>query len=130
MLSELNELLDRYKKKLVLRLVVLFGSRARGDYTDSSDIDVLVVADDLPKDPRESFAVLRDINFINVHPIGLNTEIFLKKLREGSVFILEVLDEGKIMYADNEFQEQVMNIYKEVRSKYVRQERTWSQISP
>lgn len=130
MLSELNELLDRYKKKLILRLVVLFGSRARGDYTDSSDIDVLVVADDLPKDPRESFAVLRDINFINVHPIGLNTEIFLKKLREGSVFILEVLDEGKIMYADNEFQEQVMNIYKEVRSKYVRQERTWSQISP
>lgn len=34
---------------LKLKLVVLFGSRARGDYTDISDVDILVVADDLPK---------------------------------------------------------------------------------
>mgnify|MGYP001770729385 FL=1 len=27
------------------RLVVLFGSYARGDYTESSDVDVLIVSD-------------------------------------------------------------------------------------
>ncbi|MEM2398244.1 MAG: nucleotidyltransferase domain-containing protein, partial [Ignisphaera sp.] len=50
MLNDLNTLLEKYRKKLALRLVILFGSRARGDYTDRSDIDILVVADDLPKD--------------------------------------------------------------------------------
>jgi len=129
LLNELGKLVGKYEKKLALRLVVLFGSRARGDYTDRSDVDILVVADDLPKDPRESFAMLCDIDFINVHPIGFNTGSFLKKLKEGSVFIIEILEEGKIIYADKEFLEQVMSIYREIRSKYARQGKTWSLIS-
>ncbi|WP_338025400.1 nucleotidyltransferase domain-containing protein [Acidianus ambivalens] len=32
---------------------MLFGSRARGDFTNSSDYDVLVVGDEIPKDPRK-----------------------------------------------------------------------------
>lgn len=129
MLNELNELVERYKKKLTLRLVVLFGSRARGDYTDRSDIDIFVVADDLPKDPRESFAMLRDIDFVSVHPVGSNTESFLKKLREGNVFIIEILEEGKVVYSDKEFLEQVMSIYRKTRSRYTRRGKTWSLIS-
>ena len=31
------------------RLVVLFGSYARGDYTESSDVDVLIVSDLFPR---------------------------------------------------------------------------------
>ncbi|MEM0000376.1 MAG: nucleotidyltransferase domain-containing protein [Desulfurococcaceae archaeon] len=130
MLSELSNLVESYRSKLKLRLVVLFGSRARGDYTDWSDIDVLVVADDLPRDPRDCFAVLRDIGFARVHPIGFNTESFLKKLREGSTFIIEILEEGKILFEDTDFLKEVMNIYKEVRSRYARQGRTWTMISP
>uniref|UniRef100_A0A7C4NJF4 Polymerase beta nucleotidyltransferase domain-containing protein n=1 Tax=Ignisphaera aggregans TaxID=334771 RepID=A0A7C4NJF4_9CREN len=109
--------------------MILFGSRARGDYTDRSDIDVLVVADDLPKDPRESFALLRDTSFVNVNPIGFNTESFLKKLKDGSVFVIEVIEDGKILYADNEFLDKVMNIYRDVRKKYARQGKTWYLIS-
>lgn len=125
MLDELDKLVENYKKMLRLRLAILFGSRARGDYTDKSDIDILVVADNLPKDPRESFAVLRDIDFVKIHPIGFNTEIFLKKLKEGSTFIIEIIEEGKPLYADKEFLEQVMNIYKEIRSKYTRRGKAW-----
>lgn len=36
---------------LGLRAVVVFGSVARGDFHDESDIDVLVVAEYLPPDP-------------------------------------------------------------------------------
>lgn len=35
--------------KLGVRAVIVFGSVARGDFHDSSDIDVLIVADDLPE---------------------------------------------------------------------------------
>lgn len=54
-LRELAERLSRYG----VRFVVLFGSRARGDYTDESNVDVLVVADELPDDPREAYDVVR-----------------------------------------------------------------------
>ncbi|MEM0504786.1 MAG: nucleotidyltransferase domain-containing protein [Sulfolobales archaeon] len=126
MLDELKDLVEEYRRKLSLKLVVLFGSRARGDYTDKSDVDILVVADELPKDPREAFVILRDIRFININPIGFNTEVFIKKLKTGSTFILEILDEGKIMYVNKEFQEQLMNIYKEVRGRYVRRGKLWT----
>jgi predicted nucleotidyltransferase len=33
-----------------MRLVILFGS-SRGDFTEGSDYDVLVVGDEIPKDP-------------------------------------------------------------------------------
>ncbi|MEM0490813.1 MAG: nucleotidyltransferase domain-containing protein [Ignisphaera sp.] len=129
MLNDLNTLVEKYRKKLALRLVILFGSRARGDYTDRSDIDILVVADDLPKDPRESFALLRDTSFTNVNPIGFNTESFLKKLKDGSAFVIEVIEDGKILYIDNEFLDKVMKIYRDVRKRYARQGKTWYLIS-
>jgi len=36
-----------------MRLIILFGSRARGDFTESSDFDVLIVGDEVPIDPRK-----------------------------------------------------------------------------
>jgi predicted nucleotidyltransferase len=125
LLNNLISLIERYREKLALRLVVLFGSRARGDYTEESDIDILVVADDLPRDPREAFSILRDTRYASVNPIGFNTEVFLKKLRSGSTFLIEILDEGTILYADREFYTMVMIVYEEVRKKYVKKGRTW-----
>jgi hypothetical protein len=43
---------------LGVRAVVVFGSVARGDFHDYSDVDVLVVADHLPPDPRQRLAAL------------------------------------------------------------------------
>jgi len=44
-----------------LRAVVLFGSRARGDASETSDHDVFVVADDLPGDVLARHAELRGL---------------------------------------------------------------------
>lgn len=40
--------------------VVVFGSVARGDFHEESDIDVLVVATRLPRDPRDRLRALGD----------------------------------------------------------------------
>lgn len=42
---------DQLPRALGLRAVVVFGSVARGDFHDESDIDVLVIAEHLPPDP-------------------------------------------------------------------------------
>lgn len=128
LLDELQELIEEYKRRFKVRLVVLFGSMARGDYTDESDIDLLVVADDLPGDPREAFALLRSPKMPRLNPIGFKTEIFLKKLKEGSTFTLEVLEDGKTLYADREFLEIVTEIFGRVRKEFIRVGKTWVKI--
>ncbi|MFQ5881452.1 MAG: nucleotidyltransferase domain-containing protein [Candidatus Methylomirabilales bacterium] len=56
----MNELRDRLAGKLEnrLRLVRLFGSKARGDFTPESDIDLLVVID---RDDWETSEAIHEI---------------------------------------------------------------------
>jgi len=123
----LRDLIEKYRR-VGAKLVVLFGSRARGDYTNISDYDVLVVADNLPRDPSESYSILYDEKFPSVNPIGINTVSFLKKLREENTFILEVLEDGKVLYADEKFLEEVKGIYKAIRATYIRRGKTWIKL--
>ncbi len=46
-----SRIVETYKKYLGDRLtsIVLFGSRARGDYTEKSDFDILIIATDMPE---------------------------------------------------------------------------------
>jgi predicted nucleotidyltransferase len=43
----LRELRDRLERRVRLRRLVLFGSRARGDFSSDSDMDVVVIVDEL-----------------------------------------------------------------------------------
>jgi len=83
-LRELAEKLRGYG----VRLIILFGSRARGDYTEDSDVDVLVVADRLPRDPREAYAVVAKLAGPKVAPTCFNTESFMKRLEDESTMIM------------------------------------------
>ena len=47
------------KRKLDLKLVILFGSLAKGSWTESSDIDLLIVSDDLSDNSAENFIKLK-----------------------------------------------------------------------
>ncbi len=107
------------------KLVILFGSYARGNYTNNSDVDILVVSDKLPKDPREAFSMAYKIEEPRVIPTAYNTEVFLKKLRGGSTFLLEVIEDGVIMCGDEKFISTVKKIFQEVRKKYRREGKLW-----
>ena len=119
-----EELCSKYSK-FRPRLVVLFGSYARGDYTESSDVDVLIVSDVFPKDPREGFRMAFDPEEPKVMPVAMNTEVFLKKLRDGSTFILEVLEDGKVLCSDEEFLKAVRETFSEVRKRFRREGKVW-----
>lgn len=96
----LSEYLRRLKMRYNLKLVVLFGSYAKGNYTFGSDIDVLIVASDLPKDMSKRFSALLDLELpIQIQPFGYTTQEFTKMLKETHPFLTEVLREGRILYA-------------------------------
>ncbi|MEI6670321.1 MAG: nucleotidyltransferase domain-containing protein [Acidobacteriota bacterium] len=60
-IPDLQPVVDELLRQLGARLqaVVLFGSRARNDARPDSDIDLLVVADGLPRDPIVRLTQLR-----------------------------------------------------------------------
>ena len=70
-LAELHRaLVSRFGPRL--REVVLFGSQARGSATDDSDVDVLVVVDDLTEgERREIFDLAYDIDSRSPEWVGL-----------------------------------------------------------
>lgn len=119
------EICELYKN-LEPKLIVLFGSYARGDYTDQSDIDLLIVSDKLPSDPREAFSMAFNIKNPKIMPTALNTNVFLKKLRDGSTFILEILEDGKILCGDKDFISEVIKIFIEVRKNFKREGKIWT----
>jgi predicted nucleotidyltransferase len=99
---ELNNLLEAYVQKVVLFLspleIILFGSQARGNTHQDSDIDVAVVidnADNTEKNVIELetalFKLRRDID-LRIEPIILEQE------NDKSGFLAHVRTTGKVLY--------------------------------
>lgn len=97
------------------KLVILFGSYARGNYTENSDIDVCVVAEDLPADmfKRRSLSGLYKVH--GLRAIGYYPNEFIQMLNEPNLFVHEILDEGIILYFEKKFFDTV----KEIRRKVI-----------
>ena len=80
--------------------VILFGSYARGDATEKSDVDLMIIADsDLPrfKRSRELYKLLRP------HPFAMDIIVYtpqeIEKGKKTKVsFVSTVLKEGKTLY--------------------------------
>lgn len=87
--------------------MVVYGSVARGDATEDSDIDVLV----LGKDGRAREKVLdvaHKVDFENdyetfITPIYLTMEEFEHRIKVGSPFIFTILKEGVVLHDDGTF---------------------------
>ena len=92
--------LSELRRELDLKLVILFGSLARGDWKENSDIDLPIVSDDLSDDfsddPRENFIKLKR------HGIELyefSVKRFLRELEKPNLIILDVLKYHKRLVA-------------------------------
>ncbi|MBO3802840.1 MAG: nucleotidyltransferase domain-containing protein [Candidatus Brockarchaeota archaeon] len=95
--------MERYKEALVRELkpdrIILYGSFARGDVNEGSDVDLIVITD-WKEDPLERIGKLLELNKFNIpiEPLGYTEEEFERLIEERNPFILQVLDEGKVIY--------------------------------
>jgi len=79
-----------------LALALLYGSYARGDFNEWSDIDVLlVVEDNLPRNPLKRLELMEDclLQAPGVEPLILSTSE-LEKLLEKNQLVKKIIEEG------------------------------------
>jgi len=86
---------DEVSRSLKASCVVLFGSYARGDYTEYSDIDLCVISDELPKDLFGRRTIVTTIQKIKA--IGFTVGEFSGMIDELNPLVLDILHYGKLL---------------------------------
>jgi hypothetical protein len=107
-IRELKKLVTKTKGDLKPKLVILYGSTARGDWHKGSDIDILVVSDNMPpnfKDRGDQFLTV--IEGFPVEPHMYTTREFEEMLNHGRMTALDALTEGTILYAQKKYLKRV-----------------------
>jgi len=101
--SNLNNLIKAIADIKGVVAVILFGSRARGDYDEYSDYDLLVIFED-----EEIMWRNRRKLFENVGKLGLFTQVLIRSIKEFAktepTFRQNVIEQGKILYLRYPFQ--------------------------
>lgn len=89
---------ERLRKEYNAQAIILFGSYARGEATEHSDVDILVIAPTTERFFQRAATVkrlIRDLrNGLPVAPIVLTQEEIEKRLRIKDQFIETILEEG------------------------------------
>jgi predicted nucleotidyltransferase len=91
----INRIIRRYRPKKI----IVFGSFARGDVHQGSDLDLIIIKNTKQKFLRRMDAVL-DLcdGEIAVEPLIYTEAEFEKMLKEGNDFLETVVSEGKVIY--------------------------------
>lgn len=84
-------------RRLPLRAAAVVGSVARGDFNVWSDVDVVVVADELPDDPAERTGLLLSGAPASVQPVGFTPRELEAGLARRNRMLLELADRGVML---------------------------------
>lgn len=101
-LTEANLLARTIAKQYKPEKIILFGSVARGDYNDNSDIDLLIIKNSNRQKAyriKDIFKSLRKIPRVYaLDPIVYTHEEIEKRLFLGDYFIKRIMAQGKTLY--------------------------------
>ncbi|WP_165491754.1 nucleotidyltransferase domain-containing protein [Egibacter rhizosphaerae] len=84
--------------RLSVHAVVVVGSYARGDFNKWSDVDVLVVADDLPADGRRRLELLHAGAPPGLQPVGWSPGEWGERLARGDPMAREAARDGVVVH--------------------------------
>jgi predicted nucleotidyltransferase len=116
-------------RRIEVHTVIVQGSRAKSSWKPESDVDVTIVANNLPKEGRDFLSFrLRDLRrrillsdrplFLGIEPSGCcSPRQFLERLEDFDIQELDAVLYGKVIY-DVGFWRTVMDRYQTLEKKY------------
>lgn len=93
------EFVGALRRRIRLERVILFGSRARGNASEDSDIDLLVVSPDFGGDALADMVLLREC--LPPHEVDIDTIARTPEqvaTAEPDTFLATVLEDGVVVY--------------------------------
>ena len=95
--KQIDLLVKKIRQTFSVKRVYLFGSFAKGEIHEGSDIDLLIIGD-FKENFFERIGKILDLTDLPVEPLVYTEKEFKKLLEEENPFILEVLKTGKLLY--------------------------------
>ena len=97
--KEISDIVSKIKEFYKPERIILFGSWARGDYSEESDVDFLIVKRTKRRPLWRSVDVRRIVGTdIPMDVVVYTPHEFEALQKNGSAFLKEVLEEGEIFY--------------------------------
>ena len=98
-IDRIQDFCDRVAREFHPERIVLFGSYARGDADEDSDVDLLVVMPFEGKGARKATEIrMRARPGFPVDLIVRTPETVRERLKLGDFFLREAVEEGRILY--------------------------------
>lgn len=92
-----------------IRAILLFGSVARGEYTETSDVDLLIVhegeADEIRARIGDEIDRMLDDHDVLISPTFITSKDLMERMERIDSFAVTVLEEGVVLYGDVEWLE-------------------------
>ncbi len=113
------------------KCVILFGSYAKGNFTEDSDIDLCVIAEQLPANELRRRTLVGFYNIPKITAIGFYPQEFINFLKKRRCFIYDIISDGIVVY-DNGFFEKIRSVYKECLREFqmIREANGWRWKKP
>jgi uncharacterized protein len=94
----LQHYLKRISTQVKIRQAILFGSYAQNNYSAGSDIDIAIIANDLPNDPGKRFVMLKDtVAGLDLQPFAYTSEEWDRMMKTHSSLASEIIKHGKVL---------------------------------
>ena len=118
-------------KKMNVKAVILYGSRARGDWKSWSDYDILIIANFKEKylDRLKIVMEILDNISLEIEPHPYTLDEALEMLKKGNPIIVNALEEGKILYSTEDL-EKLIETYGELKRRGLRKTETSIVLPP
>jgi len=100
--TDLAAFVDQLVQLPTVSEVILFGSRARGDYRSDSDADLLVILRHAPKADLRRLHDLQEVhnqpNRLHIQLLGIEESQIKRRLRAGDIIVYDGMVEGISLY--------------------------------
>ena len=118
--KEAWELLKVFLKEirpLAPKCVLLFGSYAKKNFTESSDLDVCIIAEKLPQEELARRCLRGSYSTSKIKAIGFFPEEFLQYLIGLRFLAFDIVHDGLLLYDDG-FYAKIRDVYEQCIKKY------------